>query len=281
MIRPAAFGWNEETAATNTCQNRPREGAAAVQAAARREFMGMVRALRDRGVPVRVVADTLAPARPDAIFPNNWVSFHEEGVVLYPMATPSRRAEVRPEILRRRVALDLRPFAEQGRFLEGTGSLVLDRARRVAFACISPRTDAGLVERFCATMGYTPVLFEADLDGTPPYHTNIVLALVHGVAIFAVPLVTSGRDRVLAALRDYQILPVTARQVREFAANAFGTFGATGPVTVLSERAWNALDPIEQTRFAHTDVVAVPIPTIEAVGGGSARCMLVEVVGAT
>lgn len=297
MIRPAAFGFNAEAAESNAFPSPPRQGAD-VAAQARSEFDGLARALAAEGVDVCVVDDVAPPLRPDAVFPNNWVSFHADGtVVLYPMQPASRRAERRPEVVDRaaealgftvRRRLDLSPFEREGRFLEGTGSLVLDHVRRIAYACLSPRTDRGLVERWCGDLGYAPLCFEAsDANGRPWYHTNVMLSIGTAFAIVAAESIAAAdRARVLASLADAgrEVIEIGRVAVAAFAGNVLELAAwdeALGDTRVLamSARARAALDAGSYARLsAAVDArVVVPVPAIEAVGGGSVRCMLAEV----
>jgi hypothetical protein len=207
MIRPARFRSNPETAGTNAFQ-RPgtNEGADDVLARAQREFDGLVAALRAHGVDVHVVDDTREPEKPDALFPNNWISFHGDGtVVLYPMLAENRRHEVRLDVVAeleshglftRRRLLDLREPAAAGAYLEGTGSLVLDRAGRQAFACLSPRTSRELLARFCRELDYQPFAFTAsDARGVPVYHTNVLLSIGERFAVACLEALDDADER--------------------------------------------------------------------------------------
>ncbi|MBP7558310.1 MAG: amidinotransferase, partial [Chitinophagaceae bacterium] len=184
MIRPVNFAFNAETAVNNAFQVAGETDH--VQETARREFDGFVSLLRENGVDVTVVEDTPVPYTPDSIFPNNWVSFHADGtILLYPMFAPNRRAERKPHVLQAladrftiRQTLDLSGFEQQDLFLEGTGSMVLDRDQQVAYACLSPRTDRTVLEEFCAKMHYRAVIFDAvDAAGQPIYHTNVMMCV--------------------------------------------------------------------------------------------------------
>jgi hypothetical protein len=273
VVRPHGFAWNQETAATNVAA-RVSGRSAGVAGRARREVDALASALAAAGVAVRRVEDT--SGLPDAAFANNWLSFHGDRAVLYPMATPSRRAEVRRELVAGvREILDLTPWADEGLALEGTGSLVLDTTRRVAFACLSPRTHLEAVRRWCEKMEFRPVVFEAELAGKPPYHTNVVLSLVHGVALAALPLVTAGRAELERELSAFRVVSLEAGHVERFCGNVLGLAGRR-PVAAMSSGAWAALGDAGRGALANLDVVHVPLPTIEGVGGGSARCLLVE-----
>jgi hypothetical protein len=306
MVEPKAFGFNPDTARTNTFQHAAAgpagAGAAAAtdQTQALAEFRQLARALESEGVAVCAVPDSALPAKPDAVFPNNWVSFHEDGtLVLYPLESPSRRPERRQEVIESVVGrlgfkvahlLDLTHFEGQGMFLEGTGSLVLDHAARVAYACASPRTHPALVAEWAQELEYEPVVFQAaDTSGVPLYHTNVLMWIGQRVALVgAAAIAAADRERVLGRLRasGREVLEIGHGEIAQFAGNMLelGTWDeALGDsrVLVMSESARRALTPQLYARLSGcTDaVLAVPIPTIERLGGGSVRCMLAEVFG--
>ncbi|HTX06691.1 MAG TPA: arginine deiminase-related protein [Steroidobacteraceae bacterium] len=298
MVRPASFGYNPETATTNTLQRPPASAGGGEGALARKEHEALAAALVSEGVEVCLVEDTPEPAKPDAAFPNNWVSFHEDGtVVLYPMQAQSRRRERREDIIEAVAArlgfkvsrvLDLSSHEAQNRYLEGTGSLVLDHIERTAYACLSPRTHAEVVEEWCRELGYEPVMFTAvDRAGVPLYHTNVMLCIGERLAVVATEaIVAAHRERVLERLRGSgrELIELDHQAVERFAGNMLelGTWDeALGDsrVLVMSDAARHALEPEAFARLsACTDqVLAVPVPTIERLGGGSVRCMLAEV----
>ena len=291
MIRPARFGANPETAASNRFQQ---SGATAGDAAAAlREFDGLVDRLRAAGVEVHVAEDTLEPAKPDACFPNNWVSFHADGaVVLYPMMAPSRRAERRVEPIEqlRRAGflvtrtVDLSPFEASNEFLEGTGSLVLDRCHRIAYACRSPRTTSGALACFAAELGYRVVTFDAlGPDGLPAYHTNVLMAIGERFAVVCADAIADAGQRgaVLRELESsgHEPIEIGISGMNGFAGNmlALRPFGGDALVAA-SDAAWRALEPETRRRLERFGtIVTAPIPTIERLGGGSVRCMIAEV----
>ncbi|MCS6947108.1 MAG: arginine deiminase-related protein [Steroidobacteraceae bacterium] len=296
MVRPAAFGFNADTAATNALQQR--RAVADPQADACAEFDDLARALANEGVRVAIAADTTPPNRPDAIFPNNWVSFHADGtVVLYPLLAPSRRLERRDAVIEAACAgsgfriqrrIDLTGFEAEGRFLEGTGSLVLDHVERVASACRSPRTDETLVRRWCDELGYAPQIFDAfDPQGRPYYHTNVILSIGSRFALIAAEQIPPPqRGAVLERLRasGRTIIEIDARAVAEFCGNVLELASwdeALGDIAllVMSQRARSAFGGTQLAQLtAAVDVLlTVPIPTIEALGGGGVRCMLAEI----
>ena len=298
MVRPKAFGYNPETAHTNTFQSPPQAGSGDAHAAARQEFERLAQAIASEGVAVCAVEDSALPAKPDAVFPNNWVSFHEDGtLVLYPLQTASRRFERRTEVIEAAVQalgfhvshlLDLTWFEGQGKYLEGTGSLVLDNVARVAYACLSPRTHPEVLSEWSRALGYEVVTFSAsDRAGVPFYHTNVLMCIgARAVVIGSVAIAAADRARVLERLtgNGRDIIEIGHEELGRFAGNMLelGTWDeALGDsrVLVMSESARRAFEPEAFARLSGcTDaVLAVPVPTIERLGGGSVRCMLAEV----
>ncbi|RSK45390.1 amidinotransferase [Hymenobacter rigui] len=293
MVRPTRFTFNTETAHSNHFQGFIAgldDGA--IQARAFAEFDGVVARLRERGVQVLVFEDTPEPHTPDAVFPNNWGTFHPDGrVLLYPMCAPNRRAERRPDILaqlgrqfRIREVVDLSAHEQEERFLEGTGSIIFDHVHRIAYAGLSARTDKALFEAVCARLGYQPVSFHA-LDELEQeiYHTNVMMCVG---AEFAVVCLESIRDEaeraaVVASLTStgHELIAISLEQVRRFAGNMLTLRTAFGTgLLVMSQRAYDALTPVQRHRLSHyAELLPMSIPTIETIGGGSARCMLAEV----
>jgi hypothetical protein len=297
MIRPASFDYNPETAATNAMQQSSADGAGAA-AVARGEFDRFVQALSSEGVSVCIAEDTPQPVKPDAVFPNNWVSFHHDGtVVLYPMHAPSRRRERRREVIDTVASnlgfkvsrvVDLTDRENEAKALEGTGSLVLDHVERVAYASLSPRTHPDVVEEWCRELGYEPVRFDAaDRRGVPPYHTNVLLSIgERAVVVGSAAIAERDRGRVLDRLRasGRDVIEIGHDEMVHFAGNMLEVASwdeALGDyrVLVMSAAARQALSPQTYERLSGcTDaVLAVPVPTIERLGGGSVRCMLAEV----
>jgi hypothetical protein len=298
MVRPRAFGFNAETALTNTFQQPDGAGGAAAEVCALQEFEALARALSGEGIGVCVAEDTAQPPKPDAVFPNNWVSFHPCGtLVLYPMAAASRRPERRQAVIdaalrrfgfRLTHLLDLSWHEAEGRFLEGTGSLVLDHVNRIAYACVSPRTDAQLVREWARELKFEPVLFHAaNRHGVPLYHTNVCLWIGSQVAVVAAEAVAAAdREALLASLgcAGRAVVHIGHDELEHFAGNMLelGTWDeALGDsrVLVMSESARRALRPdvFAQLSGCVDTVLSVPVPTIERLGGGSVRCMLAEV----
>jgi hypothetical protein len=278
MVRPAAFGFNPEAAVSNVFGRSKGN----VAEAGRREMEQVAAMLMQAGVEVVVVEDDVNLQLPDAVFPNNWFSTHPDGsLVLYPLQLASRRGERRPEILNRLWDLqrpvrqvDMTAWEEVGEACEGTGSLVFDHEQRLAFACLSSRTTRDVTEELCSILGYTPVFFEATLDGMPIYHSNVVLALGPGFAVLGKSLVLKGLEELLEALQGRVLIELSEDQVRNYAGNMLVLAGWSGPVTLISKRAFKTLTA-DQAGLLPSPVV-VEIPTIELVGGGSARCMVAE-----
>ena len=298
MIRPKRFGANVETAGSNRFQSPPdakrRSGAAeaAVAAAALAEFDALAGLLERTGIDVHVVAGKEMPTCPDEVFPNNWFSTHADGtLVRYPMLAPSRRLERRDDLeetlrglgYRVQRIVDLTALESRGLFLEGTGSLVLDRAARTAFACSSARTSLDAVEQFCARMGYEALTFDAvDRDGHPIYHTNVMMSVGTPFALVCTEAIRDphARERVLDALdqNGKRIVEIGYPQLHAFAGNLLELDGSLGTVIALSQRAFGSLEPAQRAALEqHGALVPAPIDTIETFGGGSVRCMLAEV----
>lgn len=292
MIRPACFGANAETAASNRFQQPG--GGEAVAVAARAEFDAFASLLDARGVEVFALDDSPLPIKPDACFPNNWVSLHGDGtVVLYPMLAPNRRRERSLDLLavlrdrggfRITRVVDLSHHESAGRFLEGTGSMVLDRPNRRAYACLSPRTDAALLNEFTTELGYQAISFHAfDAGGTAVYHTNVLMSLGEGFAVLCEAALTDERERGVL-LRSIEasgraLIGISLAQMQAFAGNLLQLSTRNGGrVIAISATAWGALDAVQRASLeARGEIAVASIPTIERHGGGSVRCMLAEV----
>ena len=292
LIRPAAFALNAQTAVNNYFQPQSMsDDAGAIHVAALSEFDAMVRRLNEADIDVVVVQDTTEPHTPDSIFPNNWVSFHEEGHVLYPMYAPNRRLERELDIWSSLppsdLIIDLSDEENQGRFLEGTGSLVLDRPSRVAYAAISERTDASLVNRWCEAMNYEPVTFSAlqtvGEERLPIYHTNVMMSVGEGFALWCPECIDDETERsaVETSLRsaNKELIAISEAQMHSFACNILQVFNRKKePFILMSASAEAALQgPALDALKRHGSILSCAIPTIEKYGGGSARCMVCEI----
>lgn len=293
MIRPANFGYNEETAPSNAFQEKPGElDPLTAQTKALEEFDQLVDLLKLNGIDVMVVEDTLLPVKTDAIFPNNWISTHEDGtVVTYPMLSPNRRLERRQDIVealgqRFRIEqhLSLEQYETEGIILEGTGSLILDRDHKVAYACLSPRTDWGLVRRFGELLGYETLTFHAvDAQGKEIYHTNVMMALGNDFAIVCLETIQNQEQRQSvenSLLRTgKEIIDISWTQMQHFAGNMLQVHNTEGDsFLVMSRQAFDCLSQEQIARIrSHTNILYSAIPTIERLGGGSVRCMMAEI----
>lgn len=293
MIRPVAFRSNEQTAVNNYYQKKMTD--APTHLLAQREFDALVAVLAAAGIRVIVVSDTADTDTPDSIFPNNWISFHENGaVVLYPMFAPNRRLERRMDILERLKnegfqigeVIDYTAYEQAGIFLEGTGSLLLDRVHKKAYCALSPRADRMLVAQFCKDFQMRPVLFHAyqNVGGVRKliYHTNVLMCLGTDFAVMGLDAIddASERAQVVAHLEaDYkEIITLTEAQLDCFAGNMLQLKGKDGAYLVMSTRAFQALTPVQIRAIErYATILHSPLDTIETCGGGSARCMLAEV----
>ena len=291
MIRPARFYPNPETAQDNAFQSRADFDAQALAAAARSEFDAAVQTLRDVGVRVHMFEDTAEPEKPDAVFPNNWISTHHDGrVALFPMYSELRRRERRHDIIEElrktykiTEVIDYSSFEEQGSCLEGTGSLVLDRVNRVAYVSLSNRSNLKVIQRFADDFGYESVTFTSvGLDGQPIYHTNVMMCVGSEFAIVGLAMIPNKPERKQVRARleasGKKIVELAPEQVANFAGNAIELHDSAGAkLLVLSTRALRTLDREQRTVLTrHARLVPLELPTIE-LGGGSARCMIATI----
>ncbi|MEL6926647.1 MAG: arginine deiminase-related protein [Bacteroidota bacterium] len=293
MVRPAHFGYDEETAANNAFQtNDTSLSKATISAKAREEFDLFVKGLREAGVQVVVMDDTKAPRKPDAVFPNNWITTHEDGTVItYPMFAPNRRQERQPHILEslreqfhvhKIIELEQHESAEV--FLEGTGSMIMDRPNNLVYACFSPRTHPQLLSHFCKLVGCKEVCFSAvDAEGQDIYHTNVMMAVGETFVVICLDTVRDPQERQMlldqfdATGKD--VVEISIAQMMAFAGNMLQVRSSDGqPLLVMSTQAYESLDlaQIQQLK-KHTQLFHSPIHTIETYGGGSARCMMAEI----
>lgn len=293
MIRPRRFHPNPETALDNAFQQKVADAQAPAEVAekARLEFDRAVTALSGAGVVVHVYDDIAVPAKPDAVFPNNWFSTHHDGrIALYPMFTPSRRAERRPDLIedlraRYRVSevVDYSYFEKRGLYLEGTGSLVLDHVHRLAYVSLSRRADPEPLQKFCADFGYDSVTFKSTgSDGSLIYHTNVMMCLGTGFALVGLTTIADPAQRAAVRARleatGKTIIELDPHQIENFAGNALELQHEGGQLLVLSARAAAHLRDEQRSkieRFAR--LLPLDLPTIE-LAGGSARCMMAEVL---
>ncbi len=296
MVRPASFGFNPETAENNFYQQNDARSLSEIQALAQREFDGFVALLRDQGVRVLVIEDTVEPRKTDAVFPNNWFSTHPDGkVILYPMFSPNRRLERRKDIMESLINLDFQVneiidlsfFEQSGQFLEGTGSMVMDHSARVIYACFSERTHPVPLDYVSKLLGYSVIGFDAvqEIQGkvSPIYHTNVMMHIGTDLAVVCLESIpkTAERQKVQDSLTQSgkKVIPITAKQKFNFAGNMLEVSNDGGEkFTVMSQAALDSLNvgQIQQIE-KYSTIISPQIPTIEKLGGGSARCMLAEI----
>jgi hypothetical protein len=290
MIRPVDFGYNAETAVNNAFQVAGGDERTQVQAFT--EFEGFVRLLRDNEVDVTVFDDTPLPHTPDSIFPNNWVSFHGNGTVcLYPLFAENRRAERKEHILtelgkRFKITriMDLTHYEKEGLYLEGTGSMVFDRDNKLAYACLSPRTDKKMLKSFCDRMGYQQLSFQAvDTGNKPIYHTNVMMCVADKYVVLCLDALTQSeeKDWIIATIEKSGKEPVliTPDQMNHFAGNMLQVHNAKKEkLLIMSSQAYGSLTPSQiATLNGFNRILHAPLTTIEKYGGGSARCMMAEI----
>ncbi|WP_134089336.1 citrulline utilization hydrolase CtlX [Olivibacter sp. XZL3] len=290
MIRPLNFNYNEETAVNNKFQQVT--SGADMQTIALNQFEGFVSLLEDHDVDVHVFEDTKDPIKPDAIFPNNWLSFHEDGsLVLYPLFAKNRRKERRRDIIDLLSAsyelkniIDLTHFEQKQLFLEGTGSMVLDRKHHIAFMCKSPRSSTAVLYEFCKRMDYKPIYFEAsDRNGFPIYHTNVMMCVGNDFAVICKDALTSSTDKekVIKSLTQTgkEIVDISFGQMEHFAGNMIQLKNKLNQaLLVMSEQAYLSLHKEQRTCLKkRAQLLYAPLDVIEKNGGGSARCMITEI----
>ena len=293
MVRPANFGYNAETAENNAFQRKDTQDSAEyIKNAAILEFDAFVENLRSAGVHVTVIQDTDDPIKPDAVFPNNWVSFHENGAVItYPIYSPLRRLERREDIIDQlgevfivKDRYHLENSESQHVYLEGTGSVILDRVNKLAYACLSERTNAGLLDKFCGIIDYEKVMFQAvDAKGIPIYHTNVMMAIAETFVVICMDTIRDPDHvqalRRLFALKGKEIVEISMEQMACFAGNMLQVKNDRGEsILVMSSQAYGSLKESQIAQIkSHTRILHSAINTIETYGGGSARCMMAEV----
>ncbi len=292
MVRPIRFGYNDQTAQNNAFQHESSLPSEEIQAKALAEFDLFVSLLRGEGITVTVFDDTTVPHTPDSIFPNNWISFHESGkIIIYPMFALNRRLERRGDMIdyfqsqfSAPEVIDLSHYEEQGLFLEGTGSMIMDRVHQKVYACLSPRTSQVLFEEFCEHTQCEGFLFHAaDRNGTEIYHTNVMMALGSRVAVICMASIKDQDEREelekLLTQTGHEVVPISFDQMEAFAGNMLQLYNRDGEaLMVMSQRAFDSLKASQiATLEKYSRLLVVPIDIIETIGGGSVRCMMAEV----
>jgi hypothetical protein len=293
MIRPAVFGVNEETATSNFFQQAKIAGdKKAIKEAAVEEFDNMVRILQDHDIDVIVVEDTNEPAKPSAVFPNNWISTFPEGIIsIFPVMATNRRAEKRDDILKmlaeKFVVKNLQDWSEfevEGKFLEGTGSMVIDHDNKVIYSCYSPRTDVAVLEKFANANKYRAIIFFAvDKNGQAVFHTNVAMTLAEDFAILCEEAIEEEWD--LIAIRQlldssgHDIIRITKEQMHAFAGNMLQVKNKSGKkFLVMSQTALRSLTEEQKGELlARNELIEIPVNTIEKTDGGSVRSMMAEI----
>ncbi|SEH34509.1 MULTISPECIES: citrulline utilization hydrolase CtlX [Chryseobacterium] len=294
MIEPIAFGYNAETAKNNYFQVE--QTGSDIQSKALAEFNTFVGKLREKGINVITIKDTLDPHTPDSIFPNNWVSFHKDGkVVLYPMFASNRRVERREDIIETIEAngfevaeIDDWSFSEtQGHFLEGTGSMIFDHDHKIAYGSVSLRLDEKLFREFCAKFGFTPVVFHSfqtvGTERLPIYHTNVMMCVADQFVVICLDCIDDEleREKVIETIKGSgkEIIEISEEQMQQFAGNMLQVQNKEGEkFLVMSQTAYQSLSPEQVSAIEkYCEIIYSDLNTIEVNGGGSARCMLAEV----
>jgi len=290
MIHPVNFSFNAETAVNNAFQVNSQDNAA--QEKAEQEFNSFVTELRNNGIEVLEIKDTPEPYTPDSIFPNNWISFHENATIcLYPMFAENRRQERKQAFLQEinkqfdiRKTIDFTHYESNQLFLEGTGSMVLDRDKKIAYACLSPRTDKKVLDEFCTVMGYQPVSFTSvDGNGQPVYHTNVMMCVADRYVVICMDSIPGKQERkkVQDAIdgSEKELIEISLDQMNHFAGNMLQVQNKKGEkLLVMSTQAYQSLtkSQIEKLK-SYNKIIHAPLTTIETNGGGSARCMMAEI----
>lgn len=289
LIRPVNFGFNAETAVNNSFQVNSTGN---VQQKALIEFDGLVSLLAENKLSLTVIADTEIPHTPDSIFPNNWISFHEDGtVIIYPMFAANRRLEKKPHILDKLKEIfhitavkDLSRYETENLFLEGTGSMVLDRENRIAYASLSPRTYKHILDEFCSMAGYTPCSFTSmDNSGNPIYHTNVMMCVAANFAVICLEAIRDEQERLMVSGSltgsGKEIIGISLQQMNAFAGNMLQVRNSEGELLlVMSSQAFDSLNKTQVSKLEKfSRIIHTPLDTIESCGGGSARCMMAEI----
>lgn len=292
LIRPVAFSFNHETAPTNAFQKTTSLDPAKLLHEVQSEFDAMVAKLRTKKVNLLQIDDTAEPAKPDAVFPNNWISTHADGtLVLYPMCTLNRRAERRADIVEKlqqsfKVSrkIDLSTHELENVFLEGTGSIVFDHQHKRAYACLSPRTNSKLLNTLVQQLGYTAVTFSAhDENKQEIYHTNVMMCIGSRFAVVCLESITDLNERKLVSntlkADGLELIEITFAQMQQFCGNMLELKNRDGKTLLaLSSSAFTALNSQQKQQISKfAEFVPLSIPTIETVGGGSVRCMMAEI----
>ena len=292
LIQPASFGYNEQTSLSNTFQNKVDHDGNAATALAVEEFKLFAEQLRKNEIDIFVFEDSTNTVKPDAVFPNNWISMHEDGkVILYPMCAPNRRIERNNDLIEQikrmfivNEVIDLTRYENENRFLEGTGSIVFDHDKKKAYACISPRTYEQVLNEVCKLLNYQPVIFHSqDENDIPVYHTNVMMCIAGEFAVICLESIANKEERkmVSQSLRDsnHEIIDISFEQVKSFAGNMLAIHNRhSEKFLAMSQSAFDSLNENQKKVLEkYCTLLPLNVKTIENVGGGSARCMMAEI----
>ncbi len=301
LIRPSSFGFNEQTALSNSHQQPPQDNSpsflAKISENALQEFIGLKTLLESRGIEVNEEHDRKDVKLPDSVFPNNWLSFHSSGgggggpvniMALYPMNSPSRRLERQDCIVDKwcqklgAQLVDMSASEKDSEFLEGTGSLVLDRVNHIAYACVSPRTTRSLVEKFCEKFRYKPVIFHTN-HSSPEYHTNVVLSIASKFSVICLDSIEDKKEqefvRETIENSGKVVIVATKQQMNNYVCNCLQLRGNDNKTYLfMSSTAYSALEEWQISEISKfSEIVHAPVDVIERYGGGSVRCMIAEI----
>ncbi len=292
LIRPTNFLFNTETAVSNSFQNSIDEDSRCVATKVFKEFENLREALNFIGVDVTTINDTVSPVKPDAIFPNNWVSFHADGIIiLYPMLAENRRCERRLDVIETlkekfivKNIIDFSIYEKENKFLEGTGSIVFNHVHKIAYACLSPRTNKDIFVQLCSKLGYQPIYFNAyNQNGQSIYHTNVMLCVLENIVVICLDSITNPKDKELVLQSFFYtkhiIIDVSFIQMHNFACNVLELkTNKNKNIVVLSQRAYDCLEEDKKNIIKiYYELLPILIPTIETIGGGGVRCMIAEI----
>ncbi len=291
MVQPVSFGFNTEAAVSNHFQkNIDTLSASDIQSKALVEFNQLKDTLVENGINVIVYEDTETPLKPDAIFPNNWISINNERIIVYPMCNANRRTEKRKEIIEALhlqagidKLIDLSHYEEENTFLEGTGSIVFDHQNKLAYACISERTNEKLLKELCSTINYSPIVFNAfDENNNPIYHTNVMMSIAPDFAVICLESISNNLEKEkliqLFKKNKKEIIDISFHQVNCFVGNMLTLKGINGLLQVMSKNAYNSLTKEQLTTIKkYAQPLVADITTIETIGGGGVRCMIAEI----
>lgn len=292
MVRPSHFGYNTATAASNVFQHTSNLSQKEISQKVMAEFDEFVASLRVKGINVLVMESTKEQTKPDAVFPNNWISLHQDGsLCLYPMLTQNRRLERENHIINHLKELfdvtqikDFSPHEKTGRIVEGTGSIIFDHPNKIAYACRSERTEVSLFNEICEELGYLPIHFNAvDEHNQSIYHTNVMMAIGEAYALICLECIQdkAEKERVVRSLQEtgHTIIAISSQQMKAFAGNALELTNQKGELfLVLSKTAYATLDATQKEIITATaELLPLAVPTIEHIGGGSVRCMIAEI----